>query len=285
MPVRGIGAANPEALKLLKDVRWELQQQRKLLETLRLQATAPVLDEVQAFAGQHQLSFEATMERLREDGASFARFGDGEFRLMLRSEYKLRFQSNSPSLQKGLREILQAPPSGSLLKGFPQVYRDVHWSGVWSEMWGQLSAMLPDGETFGNSHVTRPIFFELLGDRGVQLWREVWHNRSVTVVTGRSSRFELLDDLFDNIDSVQFVYSTPTEAWGDVPRLLDEVRQLPTTDLYLVALGPAGTVLTARMADRGMRALDIGHISDSYLTAFKGGAWPENKEITRPTNS
>lgn len=281
-PAPSTTRVDDEVLKLFKDMRWELQQQRKLLETLRLSTTAAVLDDVQAFAARRQLSFSETMNRLTQDGVSFARFGDGEFRLMLRSEYKLRFQSNSPTLQQGLRNALEAPPSPTLLKGFPHVYRDVHWSGVWSEMWRQVSALLPEDEVFGNSHVTRPIFFELLGDAGVQMWRDVWHNSSLTVVTGRNSRFELLDTLFDNVESVQFVYSTPTQAWDDVPRLLRELESASSADLYLVSLGPAGTVLTALMAERGMRTIDIGHISDSYLSAFQGGAWPETKDITRP---
>lgn len=275
-----------ELRKLLQDMRWELQQQRKILETMRLSETAPVLDDVQAFAAEHQLGFAETVGALIDRPLSFARFGDGEFRLMLRAEYNLRFQPNSPQLQQALRDALTAPPQDHLLKGFPHVYRDLHWSGVWGEIWRQVKPMLEGTEQFGNSHVTRPIFFQVLGQTGVELWRQVWEGKRITVITGEGSRFELLDALFDNISDARHVASQPVGAWDDVPRLVDLMTSAPAgerPDLCLVALGPAGTVLTHRLAHHGLRAIDVGHISDSYETAFTGGAWPEKKDVSKPS--
>jgi hypothetical protein len=274
-----------ELHKLLQDMRWELQQQRKILETMRLVESAPVLDDVQAFAEEHQLGFAETVQALAERPLSFARFGDGELRLMLRAEYSLKFQRNSPQLQQALLNAFTAPPQDHLLKGFPHVYRDLHWSGVWGEIWRQLKPLLGDGERFGNSHVTRPIFFQVLGSAGVDLWRQVWEGQRITVVTGKGSRFELIDELFDNIADARHVTSEPVGAWDDVPRLVDALtsaRSGDRPDLCLIALGPAGTVLAHRLAHNGVRAIDVGHISDSYETAFKGGAWPEKKEVSKP---
>ncbi|HCR3335994.1 TPA: DUF1792 domain-containing protein [Morganella morganii] len=39
-------------------------------------------------------------------------------------------------------------------------------------------------------------------------------------------------------------------------------------DLFLIAAGPAGTVLSARLADNGKTALDIGNLVSSYNTVF-----------------
>lgn len=275
-----------ELRKLLQDMRWELRQQREILETMRLTETAPVLDEVQAFAAEQQLGFAETIEALIERPLSFARFGDGEFRLMLRAEYNLRFQPNSPQLQVALREALSAPPQHHLLKGFPHVYRDLHWSGVWGEIWRQVKPLLGATELYGNSHVTRPIFFQVLGHRGVELWRQVWEGKRITVITGEGSRFELLDELFDNITDARQVASKPVGAWDDVPRLVEVMTTAPASerpDLCLIALGPAGTVLAHQLAHNGLRAIDVGHISDSFETAFKGGAWPEKKNVAKPS--
>nr|WP_236544255.1 GT-D fold domain-containing glycosyltransferase [Morganella morganii] len=39
-------------------------------------------------------------------------------------------------------------------------------------------------------------------------------------------------------------------------------------DLFLIAAGPTGTVLSARLADNGKTALDIGNLVSSYNTVF-----------------
>lgn len=46
-------------------------------------------------------------------------------------------------------------------------------------------------------------------------------------------------------------------------------------DLFLIALGPAGTVLSARLTDKEKIAYDIGHLTNSYDTVFSGAAVPE----------
>jgi len=268
-----------EQVEISRKLLWELQTNRRTQDVLRLLATSAQLDDVQAFAQSRQLGFMETVEALRAEGLGFARFGDGEFRLMLRAEYKLKFQPNSAELAAELAAVLSGTAvSRNMLVGFPHVYRDVHWSGVWSDIWGQLKPMVDGIPRVGNSHVTRPIFFQLTGDRGVAAWRSVWEGRHVTVVTGKGSRFDLTPALFDNLASVDFEYSTPVDAFADVTRLVDALRSR-TSDLVLIALGPAGTVLAARLASAGVRAIDVGHISDSYENVFRGGAWPEEKKV------
>jgi hypothetical protein len=129
--------------------------------------------------------------------------------------------------------------------------------------------------------VSRPIFFQFLRQDGVKLWRNVWDGLDTCVITGRGSRFELIDPLFDNVGAVTSVYSTPRDAFADLAPLMEELVKGPTHDLYLIALGPAGTVLAAMLASEGRRAVDVGHVSDSYLNVFNGEPWPESKKVTR----
>ncbi|WP_394159318.1 GT-D fold domain-containing glycosyltransferase [Galactobacter valiniphilus] len=281
--VRQLTTANAEVTallstqaKVLKDLLWEAQQNRKYQEVLRLAATQVTCDDVQEFARARQLGLLETVNLIADSDLSFARFGDGELREMLRAEYQLRFQPNSPELMAALRGVLDTPVD-NLLLGFPHVYRDLHWSGVWTDIWNQLRPIVEPIAQFGNSHVSRPLFFQQLGDEGVDAWRRVWHGKSICIVTGRGSRFEILPALFSSAKSVRRVDSEPVNAFADVPRLL-ESPELGDADIFLVALGPAGTVLTHGLAAQGRRALDIGHLSDSYLNVFEGGAWPEAKK-------
>jgi hypothetical protein len=280
--VKSIQKTQAASAKALTDIRGELQLIRKSTEVLRLEATCATLDDVQRFTSMRQLGFLATVEHLAATGCSFARFGDGEARLMLRPEFRITFQRNSPQLSADLRDVLSLAEANNpnLLIGFPHAYRDLHWSGVWANVWSQLKPLVEPLQQVGNSHVSRPIFFELLGEEGVSAWRSVWAGQAVTVVTGQGSRFEPIPELFDNVQDISFEHSVPVDAHADLERLLHQLDS-SRADLHLIALGPAGTVLAARLAARGQRAIDIGHISDSYQTAFEGAPWPENKPSVR----
>ena len=265
--------------KALKAILKELQTQRRTLETIRIAATAEVVGSVQSFVRDRQLDMLETLEMLAASDKSFARFGDGEFRLLVRPEFNLRFQENSPALRDALGQVLSSQDE-SLLVGFPQLYRDAHWSGIWAELWSDLQPYLAGGQQYGNSHVTRPVAFTSLGDRGVALWRQVWDGRRVGIVTGAGSRFDLVPELFDNVASTTTFYSTATNGFEDLDRVRAEVLA-SDVDLVLVALGPAGTVLAAQLAEAGRRSLDIGHLSDSYANIFNGAPRPESKPVQR----
>lgn len=271
---------------LLYDIRWELQHQRRVTEALRIVAAKPTITAMRDFMRDRQYGFRETVERLASDRLSFARFGDGELKMMLRADYNLRFQRNSEAIQQSLEAALTERSIPDLLVGLPHAYADAHWTGVWVDIWDELARLLPDDQAYGNSHVTRPIFFQMLGAEGVELWRRVWAGHDVCVITGKDSRFRLLPALFDTVASIHLLESVPVDAFVEVDRLVDRAIDQPDNLLFLVALGPAGTVLTHRLANAGRRAIDIGHISDSYENVFEGGSWPEAKSaiVTSPPN-
>lgn len=272
-------AVQTENLEIQKKLLWEASTNRKSQDIMRLVQSTPVLDDVQAFAASVQLPFLETLRVIKEEELSFSRFGDGELKLMLRPDYKLKFQENSPAVAEALRETL-LKPSEKLLMGLPHVFRDLHWTNVWVDIWGQFKPLVSEMSRVGNAHVSRPLFFQYTGQAGVDAWRGIWDQRSVAVITGKDSRFELSRALFDNCRSVSFIDSKPANAMGDVDRLVDVASKDPA-DIFLISLGPAGTVLSNKLAAAGRRAIDIGHISDSYENVFSGGAWPESKAVSR----
>jgi hypothetical protein len=270
-----------DTLKVLQDIRWELREQRKYLEVFRQVAAGEVLGDVQRFVAERELTFEQTMHRLIEERVSFARFGDGEFRLMLRPEFSLRFQTWSPGLAADLRSVLdhQGLDPDRLMLSFPYPHRDLYWSAVWTDIWPELKPLLGTSVMYGSTHVTRPLFFQHLGQRGVELWRKVWDGEQVCVVTGAGSRFSLIPELFDGIAGSRFVRSTPTNAYADLPRLMKALEGEDPDQLYLVALGPAGTLAAAWLSGMGRRAIDVGHISNSWSTVFAGAKMPEKLDV------
>jgi hypothetical protein len=272
-----------EDRKILTDIRWELQEQRKYLEVFRHVVAHDVLTEVAAFTDERQYTFEQTIEQISTRKLSFARFGDGEFRTMLRPEFNLRFQPRSANLAADLRELLlfDGYDPDKLMLGFPYPYRNLHWSGVWLDIWSELKPLLRTDLKYGNSHSSRPIFFQQLGQRGVDMWRSVWAEREVCVVTGDHSRFSLTPELFDNVKASRFVHSTPVDAYADLPRLMKVLEDEDPGQLFLLSLGPAGTLVTAWLARMGRWAVDIGHVNDSWANVFASGKWPESLGIRR----
>ena len=275
--------AAEETNKVLREIRTELREHRKYLEAYRLVVARDVLQEVADFTAEHQIGFTRTLERIARDRVSFARFGDGELRIMLRPEFNLRFQRWSAGLATDLRAVLTYDgfDPDRLLLGFPYPYRSLYWSDLWLDIWPDLRPLLRTDIPYGTTHVSRPICFERLGQDAVDLWRQVWQDRDVCIVTGEGSRFDVVPELFGNVASSRFVHSTAVNAYSDLPRLMGELKDQDPDMLYLVALGPAGTLVTAWLAQLGRWAIDIGHISASWANVFAGGKWPERLELRR----
>jgi len=265
-----------EQTALLKKMHWEANKSRVIQETIRATHAAPLLDSMQAFLADRQLSLLGTIDEIRDKRLNLARLGDGELRLMLRLDFNIKFQRNSPALQQALKrsiDIARDNPD-KLLIGLPQTYRDLFWGGIYGELWGQFQPMVEDIRCFANSHISRPIMFGVHGQDAVDAWRTIWDGLDVAVVTGKGSRFDLTPELFDNVKSSRFEYSMPEGAFVDVPRMVEVLKDDPS-DLVLLSLGPAGTLIAAELALYGKWALDIGHLSNSYEYEFKSGRFPE----------
>ncbi|WP_139005390.1 GT-D fold domain-containing glycosyltransferase [Arthrobacter crystallopoietes] len=258
----------------LTKIAFELKRTRDAVENIRGVAMAPIRQEIAQVMQARQLGFMETIEALRDERRSFARYGDGEFRLMYRLEHKLKFHRNSPELMVALKRVLTDPSENTLI-GMPQVFLGLHWSIVFAETWHFVGPLVASQERFGNSHVTRPMFFDHHGQDAVDAWRSVWEGRDVVVVTGHGSRFQMVPALFDNVSSVTEVFSTPTDAFFDLDRLIGEIEDTGR-DLVLLSLGPAATVAADMLAAKGIQALDIGHLSSSYENVLLGAELPEH---------
>lgn len=258
--------------ELLAATRWS----NRISDVNRLATIAPIYSEINDVIESRQLSMLETVKTIAENRMSFARMGDGEFKLMLRPNYDIQFQHNSPKLASELRKILETP-SEDLLLGTPQVFQDMFWSHMWADIWPQLSPIISERcGTLGNAHVTRPPFFSRYKNEAVQAWRSVWPNRDAVIVAGEGSRFDPAPELFDNLNKVSRIDSLAQHAYEDVERVAREVLSCGS-DLALISLGPAGTVLASRLAKEGVQALDIGHLSASWESVFKGAPSPENR--------
>ena len=228
--------------------------------------------EIDAFMRDHQVGLFETLERVRRDRLSLARFGDGELGLAESAEAGIGFQRGSPALQAELRAILR----GEGYEGVPVLVcipgiTVSYYRQYWAKYWRLLKPLLNPSYVYGNTSVSREGLFRLDPESARLAWRTLWDGRDVCYVVGKNSRFEAMDEFFDGVASHRTIYSLPKHAYDDVPRLVDEiVASVPRETLILLSLGPAATVLAARLARLGYWALDLGHITSVYRTVVEG---------------
>lgn len=281
-----IRTVNEALLRQSRTVEQYLKRTREVESVVRYALSEKVLHEVTEFSEGRVLDYETTLRRIATEKLSFARFGDGELKLMFNPDYRLSYkglayQVGSPGLRRDLRAVLtyEHYSPEKLLVGFPFIFRNAHWQKVWCDVWPRLSEILPRDMEYGVTHVSRPYFFSTMGERAVAMWREVWNGQRVCVITGRGSLFGMVDELFDNVASVDFLYSEPKDAYDDLDRVLAEAAGMEDVDLFLISLGPTATIAAAELSRMGRWAIDIGHLSASYEGALKGAGASDDRPI------
>ena len=225
--------------------------------------------------------FEETAKILAETDASIARFGDGEFTLM--QGRGIPFQRADAQLAARLAGILAKPPPGCLV-GVPRLcwfddrrfaeHDNLWWlrymktNGTWLEAHMDAAATYFDSFVSLFSRATVPGYdvggmFDCL--------RRIWDGKDVLVVCGQGIFDGFEHDVFDNAQSVEFVYGPKRDAWGVYDTMLAQVKAAAKGRVVLVVLGPTATVMAADLAAAGIRALDLGHLAKAY-NAFRTGA-------------
>lgn len=225
---------------------------------------------------QHQLSDLETLQAVADKGLSLARFGDGEMSLATDPLRGIYFQKGSFELSRSLRNVISEPRK-NLLVTFPIASNAREAISVTAKFWGILRNIVSEGQVWGSTGVSRPNCFKRHGEMAVEAWTRCWEGRDVTIVTGQGSRFDLIDPLFTGVKP-RYLFGPPVNAFEEIDKIRDAILA-EERDLVLLSLGPAATVLAAELADEGIQALDVGHLSASYDAVFRGGEKPDRRPV------
>jgi hypothetical protein len=199
-------------------------------------------------------------------GASLARFGDGELKMI--EGASLKSQSHHPMLAARLRAILQ--DSGNCLVGIPNIHAVIRQSvnRQKAEHWGRhvVYARLLATRTYVSAFVTRPDSAPWIDVP--DYWSRVealWHGRDVTVVRGSGKSFTA-DDL-TGAGTVTEILAPRQHAWKDYDSILERIG---TPERVLIGLGPTATVLAVELCARGVQAIDLGHLGMFWRKHLRG---------------
>ena len=230
------------------------------------------------FMSAHKLGLFETLDHIRRNRLSLARLGDGELALALRADARISYQAGSADLQRDLLDLLAGRGYSDvpLLVCIPGS-NSPYFRQYWAKYWPIVRPVLSEAMLYGDASVSREALFQQNVEADRLAWRAVWDGCDVCFVTGKGSRFDVLPALFDNVASQRTIHSLPAQAYDDLPRLMDEIRStVPKSTLLLISLGPAATVLAGRLAREGYWAIDLGHISNAYLTIASGAPRAES---------
>lgn len=236
------------------------------------------------------LTSEKTIEHILKTNCSIARFGEGEFELILEPDLDLGFQRHDAVLARRLEGVL-GNKNPDLMICIPYALNDIggrteHSRKFWFN-WGRtcdqhhrivslIRHLHPEEYCFGDTQITRPYIAYKTSEHGAKIFpmlKQLWDKQDVLFVEGVQTRLGVGNDLFDNAKSIKRVLCPATNAFDRYDEIVKAVIEVWDGELILIALGPTATVLAADFADRGMRAMDLGHVDIEYewfLSGAKG---------------
>ncbi len=212
----------------------------------------------------------ATIKQLRR-GLSIARFGDGEFNIMMGGRAKL--QAPSDTLAVALADIASTANDRCLV-GVPRYYDGMparkaqFWAKYRNNDGLNSKFILP---VYGSAFVTRPDSVPEINDRRYYDYvRSLWDDRPVLLVEGKDQKFTKAG-MLDNCASLEILKCPAENAWENYANILTSVKQTNKTTLVIASLGPTATVLCWDLSRHGYQALDLGHLSFLHEKVFLYG--------------
>lgn len=230
------------------------------------------------------LSDEETLKKITKENYSVARYGDGEFRLMLEKK-GIGFQCIDEKLSEKLRKIIIASEiENKIIIGVPASLKGVKgyskeakrfWINYWVQNFNDLKPYLKQKE-YCNTNLTRPYMDyknknEVIMQKKFNDIKKIWDKRDVVIIEGEKTMLGVGNDLFDNCNSIDRIICPAKNAFEKYDQILEEAQKVEKDKLFLISLGPTATVLAYDLAREGYQAIDTGHIDIEYMW-FKMGA-------------
>ena len=227
------------------------------------------------------MSIEETINTIVSNKMSLSRFGDGEFRLVIK-ERDIVFQSLSTGIAERLNEVLNSTLPNHLVAlpssfiSVAEFKRDakIHWLHFINQYGLAISrTILNRNYIFGNAFISR-FYIDFVDNSDtlntVQNLKKIWDNEDLLIVEGFFSRLGVGNDLFDNSKSLKRIICPPKDAFGSYDEIVKVCKKFGKDKLILIALGPTASILAFDLARANFWGVDIGHIDIEYMWMLVG---------------
>lgn len=228
------------------------------------------------------LDINTTIDEIVKKQLSVARFGDGEFDLLLKAN-DIGFQKINTELGNRLYDVLNSD-NPNLLVCVPKVFtskdlKRMHyyarrcWVRFLYKKRRDVYSAMDFGKVYGDTQFTRN-YIDLEDKSKTKEYfeniRRIWEKREVVIVEGKYTRFGVGNDLLSNAKSVKRILCPAKNAYDKYYEILNSANCLDKNALLLIALGPTATVLAADLCGLGYQAIDIGHLDIEYEWYLQG---------------
>lgn len=188
--------------------------------------------------------------RMLQKGHSIARFGDGELKMMDGAGY-VREDPNS-AMAHELRRVLRRPPK-TLLRGIPTMDRKGAKYSQWRRHEVRFSRYLRNAKgPFYSAFISRPDSAQWIRTREfAEAYIQVWRDKRVAIVSEPLNKARVLIRADVNIDCPRH------GAYAHIDRFEEEIVAA-APDIAILSCGVTATCLAARLARRGIQAIDFG---------------------------
>ena len=205
--------------------------------------------------------------------ASFCRFGDGEFMLMLGSG--IPFQKYDEKLSARLKIIFKSSVENILI-GMPHFYfydgpplrnMQKYFSRTWVSKNRNLICSMADlNMQYYDTAATQlyALYSEYDFSSYFSLITKLWEGRNLVVICGKGIFDDVENNIFESAKSVQYCYAPSKDAFASYDFLLENAQNFDKNSLIIIVLGPTATVLAFDLAQLGYQAIDFGHIAKDY---------------------
>lgn len=252
---------------------------RKLVAIYEIAYEKRRLFRLRAYYHLRIMSPDRTISYIRKHRCSIARFGDGEFDLILGTR-DLCFQHQNAEIALALRDVL-CSSNDSLLLCVPRCMNTTkgcndHAASFWVD-WGRnghhekivemIRSCSGKSCLFGDALITRPYIDWKSSKRAERTYPKLcklWDNEAIIIVEGEQTRMGVGNDLFDNAKSIKRILCPAENAFEYLKDIKQAILRNYNGELIIMALGPTATVLVADISQDGIWALDIGHIDVEY---------------------
>lgn len=228
----------------------------------------------------HVLGELETLERVLA-GASIARFGDGELKLMFNKGCVSQVARADLATEMA---TLLSQPSKALI-GIPTLDKRNPKFASWVKLAPQFERVVDRHKHFGSSFITRPDNAPWINNKEFfDKIQSLWAGQRVTFV-GNGVRSLTADFLLSTgAKQVDWIESPYRDAYKSINNLFSQIISRDNHRVIL-CVGPTATCLAERLAVAGRHAIDLGHIG-MFWRAYEEGRFEfvEQREINKETN-
>jgi len=221
------------------------------------------------------ISYNKTVQLIKENKKCIARFGDNEFELIL-GRRRTNYQGIDTNLSIRLKEVLNSNLNNLLIAiadnyGSLDKYTDEAALAIRQYLGNgtreEHMQLLDMNKTYYDAYLSRP--YIIYKDKAEAKNRfgnikEIWNGQDLLIVEGEHTRFGVGNDLLSNANSVERILTLDKDCFNVYSDLLECVKEYGKQKIVLIILGPTATVMAYDLAKQNYWALDIGQFDVEY---------------------